>query len=270
MGTPTEYAAAWRRIVDIFRERGVTNVAWVWTMMAWSFDPRSGRDAMSYWPGDSYIDFVGSDGYCWYPGRAGDKWNSFQPVFTLTNAFAVAHNKPWMAVEYGAQEDPAVPGRKAQWISDILPTAKAWPALKGLLYFDMTKLYPWDTDSSASSMAAYRALSLDPYMRPAFTLSPTPSPAPSVTPAPSPSPSPIAVRPSPSPSPVPSPSHPRRGRHLHRCRRRHPRRAVTFTGAVADTRRPRSRCRRRHLHRCRRRHPHRHLRRCRSVPWRTR
>ena len=50
-GTPANYAAAWRHIVDVFRARGVTNVAWVWTMMGWSFNPRSGRDATPTTPG---------------------------------------------------------------------------------------------------------------------------------------------------------------------------------------------------------------------------
>src|SRR6185436_10037774 len=61
-GTPTEYAAAYRHVVDVFRVNGVTNVSFVWTMMSWTFDPRSGRDPMSWYPGDAYIDAVGSDG----------------------------------------------------------------------------------------------------------------------------------------------------------------------------------------------------------------
>ena len=36
-----EYAAAFRHIVTVFRQRGVTNVAFVWTMMGWTFEPRS-------------------------------------------------------------------------------------------------------------------------------------------------------------------------------------------------------------------------------------
>ena len=80
-----------------------------------------------------------ADGYNWYPGRAGDDWTSFQEIFTDTNAFAIAHNKPWMVVEFGAQEDPAVPGRKAQWLLDALATAKSWPSLKALIYFDDDK-----------------------------------------------------------------------------------------------------------------------------------
>ena len=39
------------------------------------------------------------------PVRAGDRWISFQEVFQHTEDFAVAHGKPWMAVEYGVQED---------------------------------------------------------------------------------------------------------------------------------------------------------------------
>ena len=142
-GTPSDYAAAWRHIVDVFRAHGVSNVEFVWTMMSWTMHPSSGLDASSYYPGDAYIDFVGSDGYDWYPGRAGDQWNSFESIFTDTNTFALAHGKPWMVVEYGVQEDPAVPGRKAQWLLDALATAKTWPALKALIYFHLPKAYPW-------------------------------------------------------------------------------------------------------------------------------
>ena len=166
-GTAADFAAAFRRIVTVFRSRSVTNVAFVWTMMAWSFNPKSGRSAMSYYPGDSYIDIVGGDGYSWYPTRAGDVWTSFLDIFTDVNAFALAHGKPWMVVEYGCLEDPAVPGRKAQWFRDALTTAKSWPALKALIYFDVFKSpYRWETDTTSSSMSGYRQIALDPYLSP--------------------------------------------------------------------------------------------------------
>jgi Glycosyl hydrolase family 26 len=97
-GTPADYAAAFRHVVDVFRGRGVTNVAFVWTMMNWTFDPRSGRDPNAYYPGDSYVDLIGVDGFNWYPGRAGAPWESFQQVFQTSNDFAVAHSEPWMAI----------------------------------------------------------------------------------------------------------------------------------------------------------------------------
>ena len=42
-GTAADYVAAFRHVVNVFRAQGVENVAWVWTMMSWTFDPRSGR-----------------------------------------------------------------------------------------------------------------------------------------------------------------------------------------------------------------------------------
>ena len=160
-GTPTEYAAAFRHIVTVFRSRGVTNVAFVWTMMNWTFDPRSGRDPDPYYPGDAYVDFIGIDGYNWYPGRSGAPWESFQQIFQNSNAFAVAHDKPWMVVETGCQEDPGQPGRKGQWFRDIAAAAKGWPLLKAVIYFDIIKEYAWASDTSASSMRGFAALARD-------------------------------------------------------------------------------------------------------------
>ena len=177
-GTPTDYAAAFRHVVTIFRNRGVTNVAFVWTMMNWTFEPGSGRDPNAYYPGDDYVDIIGSDGYELYPGKAGVAWESFQQVFQDTNSFALAHNKPWMAVETGAQEDPAQPGRKGQWFRDIVATAKGWPLLKAVIYFDTIKEYApnsWQSDSSVSSIQGFTALGADPYFDPA---APAPPPAP--------------------------------------------------------------------------------------------
>ena len=109
-GTPEDFAAAFRHIVEVFRSRDVDNVAFVWTMMSWTFDPRSDRDAETYYPGDGYVDLVGSDGYNFYPGKPDAKWETFAAVFEPTYDFALRHNKPWMAVEWGAQEDSGGPG----------------------------------------------------------------------------------------------------------------------------------------------------------------
>jgi hypothetical protein len=179
-GSPGDYAAAFRRIVTIFRNRGASNVAFVWTMMAWSFDPRSGRDPFAYYPGGDYVDFIGGDGYNWYPGRPGDPWNSFQTVFEEINAWAQAQGKPWIAAEYGVQEDPGTPGRKGQWFRDAVATARAWPSLKAVIYFDVDKRFNWVTDTSPSSMEGYAAMANDPWFqqREGSGLPPPPSPTP--------------------------------------------------------------------------------------------
>ena len=131
-GTPADYAAAFRHIVTVFQARGVTNVAFVWTMMSWSFNPNSGKNVDSYYPGDAYVDAIGSDGYDWYPGRAGDKWDPLPNRLPSHPGLRVAHGKPWMAVEYGRPGGPGAPGRKAQWFIDALATIKSWPAVQGV------------------------------------------------------------------------------------------------------------------------------------------
>ncbi len=177
-GTPADYAAAFRHIVDVFRGHGVTNVAFVWNLMSWTFAPGSGKDPNAYYPGDSYVDIVGADGYNWAPGRPGAAWTSFGQIFQNVYDFAVAHGKPLMAVEYGVQEDPNDPYRKAQWFQDALATIKSWPMFKGLIYFDEDKNQPWITDSSAISMAGYAAMAADPYLNGLGGAIPTPTPTP--------------------------------------------------------------------------------------------
>jgi hypothetical protein len=205
-GTPQEFAAAFRHVVEVMRSRGATNVAFVWTMMGSTFNGYDGRDPASFYPGNDYVDLIGTDGYNWYPGKAGTQWRSFQWIFQPSHDFAEAHNKPWMVVEYGVQEDPANPNHKAEWLRDALATAKSWPSLKSLMYYDRYKLYPWDTDSSAISMAAYKAIGADPYVDPGLIVPRSPAPSPTTVPS---SPSPTTQPPSPKPTtPTPAPTTP--------------------------------------------------------------
>ena len=172
-GSPQDYAAAFRHIVDVFRAEGVMNVAFVWNMMGWSFNSRSGIDVNAFYPGDDYVDFVGGDGYNKYPQDG--SWVSFQQIFQPIYDFAVAHGKPLMVAEYGVMEDPNDPSHKGQWFRDALVTLQSWPQLKAMVYYDVEKDgRPWITDSSTSSMDGYRDLVNGIVTAPA----PSPSPPP--------------------------------------------------------------------------------------------
>lgn len=164
-GTASEYAAAFRHIVTVFRSRGVTNVGFVWDMMTWTFDPRSGRDPDAFYPGDDYVDFIGLDGYDWYPDKPDAPWESFHDIFGDGNNFAFEHHKPWIAAETGALEDPDRPDRKAEWLRDIAATAKTWPLLKAVVYFDTVKDgFDWRTNSSVASDRGFAELANDVHM----------------------------------------------------------------------------------------------------------
>jgi mannan endo-1,4-beta-mannosidase len=73
--SPSTFVAAWRHIVTLFREQGDDNVTWLWTIQA---DQPGTGDIRDWWPGASYITWVGIDGYY---NRPSDTFNSvFAPT----------------------------------------------------------------------------------------------------------------------------------------------------------------------------------------------
>ncbi|MDP1729097.1 MAG: glycosyl hydrolase [archaeon] len=56
---PKEFILAWKYIVDLFRNNGITNVAFVWcscTAFSKNID-----EIMKFYPGDNYVDWFGND-----------------------------------------------------------------------------------------------------------------------------------------------------------------------------------------------------------------
>ena len=77
-----------------------------------------------------------------------------------------------MIAENGVQEDPAIPGRKARWISksrEALTTT--FPLVQAVLYFDTTitkagLTLPWIVNSTPAAFDAWVAMGNDPYFDP--------------------------------------------------------------------------------------------------------
>ena len=72
---PATFVAAWQHIVTLFRGQGADNVTWLWTIN--SDLPNTGPIA-SWWPGASYVSWVGIDGYYFRPS------DTFASVFGHT------------------------------------------------------------------------------------------------------------------------------------------------------------------------------------------
>ncbi|GAA2030697.1 glycosyl hydrolase [Pseudokineococcus marinus] len=119
-GTPAEFAAAWRKLVSVYRAEGVRNAEYVWVMTAWGFLRKDDRRAELFYPGDSYVDGIAADAYNWYRCRSSTgKWTSLRSVIEGQRKFGLKHpGKDLMLWEFGSVEDPAQPGRKAQWLRD--------------------------------------------------------------------------------------------------------------------------------------------------------
>ena len=183
LGTPAEFASAFRHIVTMFRNRGATNAVWVWNMMAYSFVSSSRIPLLEYYPGDSYVDWLAADGYNWFGSSwigAGQPWRSFASVFQAFYDWGSARGKPLAIYEFGVLEDTVTPNpqRKAQWFRDALATIKRWPALKAIIYFNA---HEWYYDSSQASTNAVKEIGADPFFNPLTAPMDTTAPSVAIT-----------------------------------------------------------------------------------------
>ena len=168
-GTPAAFKAAWNHIVGVFRGAGVTDVTYALTLTAGVYDQGNGD---VWYPGDATVDAIAPTGYNWactpgYPNlgkpSCARRWKSFRQVFASSYGFATAHGKSLLVSETATAEDPGHPGRKAQWILDMAATAKSWPALAGIVWFQAGKRVDyWSIDSSPSARDAYACVGNDP------------------------------------------------------------------------------------------------------------
>lgn len=174
-GTHADFRAAWKRIVERFRRAGATNVSWVLVLMAWTFEPGSGRNPADYYPGPWYVDAVGVDGFNYYDCRAANPvgWKSFGQVFNRPYNWVAGRGEPMLIAESGSVEDPSDPDRKAQWLLDMVQWVRARPNIKGVTYSHFHDLIPeqqrdcdWTIDSSTDSLLAFRDVVEDPYFSP--------------------------------------------------------------------------------------------------------
>lgn len=149
------YIKAYRRIHRIFAEEGADNVSWVWSPNWNSRPDEAWNDFTKYYPGDEYVDWAGVSGYA-QTQSPGDLFDEFYETY--------ATRKPIMIAEVSAVDRGGT--TKPDWIGSFRQWAKAHPAVGAVVWFD-TDTHPgslekWRVDSTAASLAAYKAMSNDP------------------------------------------------------------------------------------------------------------
>lgn len=148
--TPSEWVAAWRHVVTVFRQQHTSNVTWMWTMNT-PF-PHSGP-VSAYWPGAAYVGLVGIDGYYAYPS---DTFNSvFGPIIRQVRNLT---SKPVLLSET-ANGPHSGPNREKQ-IKGLFAGVKA-DHLLGFVWFDQAQhdgLYhqDWRIEDDPAALAAFR------------------------------------------------------------------------------------------------------------------
>ena len=221
---PTLYIAKFREFADIIHTRA-PNVAMAWTPnQGWGYPwptvpsriiPGSTDFALldtngdgfitetddpysPYYPGDSYVDWVGHSFYHWsnqsargynnipYSGKWGQANGIGNAVLNFHNLFAVGHNKPMMIAETSALFDPidkngggaSEADIKIGWIGQVYnlkDTASPslqhdFPRLKAIFWFSQKKYeaevgtdIDWRLDSNRTVLDYYRQMTADTY-----------------------------------------------------------------------------------------------------------
>lgn len=159
-GNAADFKAAYRKVVQVVRAQGATNVSFTWQMTAWAFRaPSTSRVYAAKWyPGDSYVDVVGADAYNWHTcGEGQGRWAQLSTVAGGGLAFAKSHGKQFALPEFAAHRD----SRRAAW----LDSAHEWirtnkGTFAAAYYFNRppTNSSNRDCDWSLATDADYRAI----------------------------------------------------------------------------------------------------------------
>jgi len=142
--SPAEFVAAWRHIVNLFREVGTGNVTWLWTINI--IETQAGIPSpVPWWPGSSYVTWVGIDGY--YTKSS----VSFAPLFGPTIvAVRAMTNDPILVAETAAGSAAGQPAK----IADLFAGIHTY-GLLGFVWFDAIGAQDWRL-SSPVAVAAFR------------------------------------------------------------------------------------------------------------------
>jgi beta-mannanase len=139
----------WRRVVNIFRTAGATNVQWVWNPYV---DVGGSTPMFASYPGDAYVTRIGLDGFNWGSTRPWG-WQSYDDIFASSVALlkAKAPTRPWFIAEAASARG----SKRAAWITDTVARAKRDGAT-ALVWFEFNKETDWRLSNDPVGSAALR------------------------------------------------------------------------------------------------------------------
>ncbi len=142
--SPAAFVAAWRHIVTLFRTVGAKNVTWLWTINVISdMQGRKIPGPAPWWPGRSYVTWVGIDGYYYR-----SSWK-FAPLFGSTVAAVRAlTNDPILIAETAVSPAAGQPAKIAELFAGVRTYG-----LLGLVWFDTRGSRDWRLTGPAAIAA---------------------------------------------------------------------------------------------------------------------
>lgn len=155
---PAKYIAAWKHIHNIFSSASATNVKWVWSPNHTSAPDESWNQAVNYYPGDDYVDWIGIDGYNWGQGD----WQTFTQIFSSAYATFESYGKPLMISEFACATDESY--SKADWITDAFSEIEStYSRIRIFVWFNQNKERDWRVSSSTSASDSFKNAVDDSY-----------------------------------------------------------------------------------------------------------
>ncbi|PKL67776.1 MAG: hypothetical protein CVV28_03340 [Methanobacteriales archaeon HGW-Methanobacteriales-1] len=158
---PEKYRDAYRHIITIFRQEKASKITWVFHVDAYNTPEKSWNNYKAYYPGDTYIDWIGVSVYG--AQTPSEDWETFNQVMgsSYPQLTKISSKKPLAVLEFGVTERGT---KKAKWISDALASIKKgkYPRIKAISYWhenwensdgSMSRLR---LDSSKSALSTYK------------------------------------------------------------------------------------------------------------------
>ena len=146
--TAAQFVAAWRHIHNLFIQAGASNVIWVWNPNVINGVPQVGL--RPYWPGDSYVDWVGITGY--FPASGTVTFASlYGPTMAEIKRFTA---KPIIIAETSVETGPS----EIQAARSLVAGVRRHPGVLGFIWFDFNKAgVDWQVESRPAVRAAVAA-----------------------------------------------------------------------------------------------------------------
>lgn len=146
--SPALWVKAWRHIVNLFRQEGADNVTWMWTINALSPGEAPIRH---WWPGASYVDWVGFDAYYFHADQ------TFTSTFGPT--IAAIHKITKKPILIGETAVGPVAGQAAKIPGLLAGIHRAH--LLGFIWFDISQSgsifhQDWRLESNPEAVTAFR------------------------------------------------------------------------------------------------------------------
>ncbi|VFJ13106.1 conserved protein of unknown function [Candidatus Nitrosocosmicus franklandus] len=172
---PERFRDAYRHIIDLFRNEEVNNITWVFHVFPFLEDSTINQDEESwnnvenYYPGDDYIDWIGTSVYGSIEPEK--EWNSFREIMdrAYKELESISDSKPFAILELGIIEDPEM-GNKSEWIQEALHLIEngTYPRVKAISYWNEKwendgDIIDLTIDSTSDSLSTYRELISSPF-----------------------------------------------------------------------------------------------------------